>query len=163
MECYASKFRTLGWFTLPIGLVAVGWFDVGLKTSSPKIAGATLIVLGLGVALVLLWQMFRRGPIVVFNENGVLDVRNGIGIMNWDDIRFLQPYSFRRGLVGLGVYLRNTDEYLNRLRPWKRVLTKFGLRQGMPFAVITFAGLAPGLEQANKYLATKHPEKLVGV
>jgi len=124
----------------------------------PVVLGSFLIVVGLLCLYVALAQLLRRGAIVTIDRQGILDVRNGLGLIRWADIRSLRMMrrSFRLGSKGgidyIGIYLDNPTPYLLRLPGWKRRLTMFGLRQGMPFAEISFLGLTPGAKEAAAYL-----------
>jgi len=125
---------------------------------APLVFGSLLIIVGLLCLYVVSIQLVRRGAIVTIDQQGVFDARNGLGLIPWADIRTLQIMrrSFwlgsKRGIDYIGVHLNNPTPYLLRLPGWKRRLTMFGLRQGMPFAEISFLGLTPGVEEAAAYL-----------
>jgi hypothetical protein len=120
--------------------------------------GCLLIMMGLLCLYVVSIQLVRRGAIVTIDQQGLMDARNGVGLISWADIRSLQitRRSFwlggKCGIDYIGVYLDNPTPYLLRLPGWKRRLTVLGLRQGMPFAEISFLGLTPGVEEAAAYL-----------
>lgn len=134
----------------------------------PAVIGSALIVTGLLSLYGVMIQLVRRGAIVTIDRQGILDIRNGLGLILWADIRSLKVMrrSFwsgsKRGIDYIGIYLRNPTPYLLRLPGWKRRLTAFGLRQGMPFAQISFLGLTPGVEEAVAYLRETSPLMLPG-
>jgi hypothetical protein len=124
----------------------------------PMVLGSGLIVVGLLGLYVAIIQLVRRGAIVTIDGEGILDVRNGLALIPWADIKALRMTrrkfwsGSKYGIDYIGVYLKTPAPYLLRLPGWKRRLTAFGLRQGMPFAEISFLGLTPGAQEAANYL-----------
>lgn len=162
-----SKIKSAGLvviFCIPLGLggVAVSAAlspDAGLGPMIVALViGSGLIAAGLSCLYVVAFQLLRRGAIVTIDGEGILDVRNGLGLIPWADIRDLRLVRRRfrtgkqRGIYDIGIDLANPAPYLLRLPGWKRRLTTFGLRQGMPFAEISFLGLTPGVKEAVAYL-----------
>jgi len=124
----------------------------------PIVMGSLLMVAGLPGLYAAALQLVRSGAIVTIDQQGVLDARNGLGLISWADIRSLQMmrWSFwvgsKLGIDYIGIYLSNPTPYLLRLPSWKRRLTLLGLRLGMPFAQISFLGLTPGAGEAAAFL-----------
>lgn len=165
MTFRGSKLKSAGMLVACCALPGLGVLAVTAALSpnfgfGPMIVvmviGGGLIAIGLLCLYVIGFQLMRRGPIVTIDQQGILDVRNGLGLIPWSDIRDLrvsrQRIRSNRGIERIGIYLVDPTPYLLRLPGWKRALTQFGLRQGMPVAEISFVGLTPGIKEAVAFL-----------
>ena len=176
MSFHGSKLKSGALVLVFCPLIVIGVAMVAAALSSPAIGygrmimplvlGSILIITGLLCVYAFAIQLLRRGPVVTIVQRGILDVRNGVGLISWADICSLRKMrrssrlNSRGGIDYIGVYLHNPTPYLLRLPGWKRRLTLFGLRQGMPFAEISFLGLTPGVEAALTYLRETSPSML---
>jgi hypothetical protein len=128
------------------------------RTIVPIVMAGFLMLAGVPGLYIAALQLVRSGAIVTMDQQGVLDVRNGLGLISWADIRSVQMMRRRfwigskYGIDYLAIFLSNPAPYLLRLPAWKRHLTRLGLRLGMPFAQISFLGLTPGAAEAAAFL-----------
>ena len=105
-------------------------------------------------------SLFRGGPQVVFDEQGINDLRTSWGLISWNDVlsfATVRFYSSRH----LCIYLADEPGRIASLSLWGR---RLGLNAhhatGFPAFMIRFHGLTPGFDEAWNYLQTHHPEKV---
>ncbi len=161
MNCYASRVRSVAFLLLGCAIFALGCYMLTSNDMKTKFFGFLLLASGLMFSIAMGRQLFRAGPTVIFNDEGIFDDRNGIGFILWSDVEYLSVFS-RRGTTTLNVYLNDQNLYLARLPIWKRYLTTFGLRFGLPFTVIPFTGLLPEAKEVIGYLQGHHRSRIVG-
>ena len=71
---------------------------------------------------VITW-LLRRGPVVVIDENGIVDYGSRYGFIPWEDIKSLQTVEsgFRKILC---INVRDSSIYLSKVLFYKRFLSK---------------------------------------
>jgi hypothetical protein len=159
MEFRTSIPRTLGLVGFVV-LATLGSYAAARAASAPPVihvAGWVGVALCIFVLVFPLSQLFRRGPTVVIDETGVLDLRLGVGPISWEDISSVSVarVSHQRLLI---LWLRNEERYRSRLPAWKAALSRMSERVGFAPFSINFAGLTPGVDEAYARLRTRVPE-----
>jgi hypothetical protein len=131
--------------TIPaLKAIIVGW--IGLVFFG-------LCTIGWGV------QLFRGGPTIVINEFGIQCLRVSTGPIPWSEVRLMWLGSVHSAKF-LCIELQNPAAYLANLPSWKRRAARLNESLGFPPFTISFAGLAPGLNEVWDYLKVHHPEKI---
>jgi hypothetical protein len=96
-------------------------------------------------------HLFRRDPIVVIDETGVLDTRMGIGHISWQDIVGISV-EWVWFVRFVAISLRDEDKYLARAPKWRRL----GLQSNRPLGYspfrINLVGLSPGCNAVYRYM-----------
>jgi len=164
MKFHTSKIKTVGllfiWFiVITIGIEILIDSQKIFHNSNQYLANLTgcfLVLVSGFLCFSTAMQFVRKMPIIVFDSEGILDARNGIGVIAWNDIDSLSLFSVY-GSTGINVNLKEPDMYLNRLNGWKRVSTKNGISFGLPFTVIPFLGLTPSIDSAKEYIRSRQP------
>jgi hypothetical protein len=158
VECRTSIPRTLGWLGLAVLMIAASYYTGRTATGFIRAVG-WLAVVFCGVCLVpIILQLFRRGPTIVIDEDGVLDRRLHVGRISWQDIASVSiVQSGRQRLISL--WLRNPEHYLSPAPTWSAGLSRVGEEMGYSPFSLNFAGLTPGLEETYAYLRTRLPER----
>jgi hypothetical protein len=123
--------------------VAIGWFGV-------VFFGWAFVIAGM--------QLFRRGPSLVMSEEGISGPRMGSQLVRWSEIASVsvREVEHRRFLC---LWLHDTEGYVARLPPVRRLAAKSSMAMGFPPTAVTFTGLTPGLPQALEYVLQYVPSK----
>jgi hypothetical protein len=114
--------------------------------------GSTLILLTL--------QAFRSGEQLEINDQGIIDYRTSLGLIQWDDIKelWVKAYTARSIETArvLCVELKNPETYIAKLPARARVIIKtFGYRP----IVLSLSTLNSSFDEIVGYIKSKHPEK----
>lgn len=154
MECYPSKLKVLGLLGLLGVMLAMCYF----LTRLPDVLSRTIGWIGLaffGLGLIAIpFRLFRTGPQVIINDEGIEDRRMKIGVIRWEDI-----LSMRVDNVGstkfLCVEIADPEKYVSRLPRRGRWLSGVARRMGFPALTIDFSGLSPGIQEVWAYLQAR--------
>ncbi|MEX1096741.1 MAG: STM3941 family protein [Planctomycetales bacterium] len=159
MECSTSIVRTAGVLVLCLLMIGGAYVLTTLDRVIPQIVG------WLGIAFFGLclpaWviQIFRNGPAVVLDQEGIHIARPPFGTILWDDIESVGTGSVESTRF-LCVEVADPEAYLARLRPWQRSFQAANRKLGFSEISVSFAGLSPGLDEAWRYIAEHYPEKI---
>ena len=74
--------------------------------------------------IISLWHLFDTKPRLVFDDEGVFDRTLGVGKIAWHDIDDAYIKTLRHCPPFICLVLKNTDEYINRRKPFWRAITK---------------------------------------
>ena len=151
MECHTSKAKLLGLLGLTCAMVGASYFCTTLPDLAPRVFGwIGVAFFGLGFIAIPV-MLFRTGPQIVINDEGIEDRRMKIGVILWDDIRSLSIGAVNSTKF-LCVDVADPQKYLSRLPPWKRRLAAANGSLGFPPLSISCSGLSPGVEEVWAYL-----------
>jgi hypothetical protein len=157
MECRTSIPRTLGMAGLGVLMILASYYVARTASGLTQGAGWFGVVFFACGLVVILVQLFRRGPIVVLDESGVFDRRLGVGRIPWQDISSVSVTQIRSQRF-ISLWLRNEEEYLSRFPGWKSTLGRASEKIGYSPFLLSLAGLTPGLDEAYAYIRAKVPE-----
>ncbi len=159
MEFRTSIPGTLGWAALVVVATLVSYFAARSDPVPIQVAGWLGVALCALLLVFLLLQLLRRGPTVVIDDSGVLDVRLGVGTIAWGDISSVSITQLGHQRC-ISLWLRNEDQYLSRASSLSASLSRFGEQvEGLSPFRLKFAGLTPGLDEAYARLRTRIPER----
>lgn len=134
------------------------WFCTTLPQLKAQIAGWAGVVF-CGLCLIgLLTQLFRNGPSVIFDEEGI-HIVHSFGMIPWADIVSLRIGKLRSQRF-LCVAVNEASIYLSRLPTHKRLVAKANPSLGFPPITVSFSALSPGLDEGWRHLQTTHQEKI---
>jgi hypothetical protein len=164
LECHVSRRRVrlaigelFAILTLPLLVHAVIHFllPVGgfVRWFLPAIYGVAIIFAVVLCVRVLL----RSGPQVVFNDNGIEDRRQALGVIEWSDIRRVSIRAMH-GAEFLSIDVENPEKYLSRLSWWCRWGSRSLVRQGYPAIAISFTLMDRSLEQVIEFIRRNHAD-----
>jgi hypothetical protein len=117
------------------------------------------LILGSVAFVINATSLFRGGPQVVFDEQGINDLRTSWGLIAWNEILSLAIVPFY-GNRFLCIYLADESARIASLSLWGRLGLYAHHAKGFPAFNIRFQGLTRGLDEAWDYLQTHHPEKV---
>jgi|SRR5579883_3266713 len=160
MEFRTSIPRTLGLVGLVV-LATLGCYLAARDASAPaliRVVGWFGMVFCACILVLPLLQLLRRGPTVVIDDSGVLDLRLGVGAIAWDDISSVSVTRLGNQRC-ISLWLRNEERYLSRVSALSAWLSRAGGAEGLSPFRIKFAGLTPGLDEAYARLRTRLPER----
>ena len=160
MTCRISVFKLVGLIALNLAMLALCAWCVTLPSIEGVLGGAAGLLFFTATLIVALARLFRRGPVLILDGNGVRDLRTSVGLIPWGDITSIQVVTVR-GQRFLGLGLRNLEEHLGRSSRKERWLADANRWMGYPEFSIGFNDLTPGLNDVLSYLRQHHPEKLV--
>ena len=158
MEYRTSISRTLGLAGLAVLMIAACYFVARTAVGFKQGVGWFGVVFFALCLVPIVRQLLRRGPTVVIDDSGVLDRRWGIGSIPWPDISSVSLTQVKRQRF-ISLWLRNEDEYLSRVSPWRQKLAEANRMMGFSPFCIAFTGLTPGLEEAYARLRARIPER----
>jgi hypothetical protein len=162
MEFRTSIPKTIGLACLGIVMVAVSYFAAthasGYKTVVLSWFGVPFFTLAVVLICV---QLFRRGPSIVMNAEGIRGPKMGSVPLEWSDIAAVSVGQIRRQKF-LCLWLRDQDAYVARLPAARRLAAKGNIALGFPATSLSFNGLEPGLEQALEYALRYVPKRANG-
>lgn len=141
---------------LGIGLVfvAVGLYLL-LKGEAEAAWIAWLCIVFFGAcAAVFLRQLFDNRPRIVINERGITDRMLGVGLIAWSDIEDAYTASINNN-VFICLELRNTDDYLQRLAPLKRKITKANTALGFTPLSLNLSGVQADPDEVLELILLK--------
>jgi hypothetical protein len=151
MECYQSKVKLVGLLVLTCVMVGVCYYCTTLPKLMPQVVGwLGIAFFGLGFIAVPR-MLFRTGPQVVINDEGIDDRRMKCGVIRWEDIRSLSLGSVN-GSKFLCIEVADPEKYLSRLPRWQRSLAPVQEAMGFAGLTIGFVGLTPGIKEVWAYL-----------
>jgi hypothetical protein len=161
MEFRTSIPKTIGLVCLGIVMVAASYF-AAIHASGYKMVlswfGVPFFTLAVVVGCV---QLFRRGPSIVMNAEGISGPRMGSTPLKWSDIAAVSVGQVRRQKF-LCLWLRDQDAYVAQLPAARQLAAKGSIALGFPATSLSFNGLQPGVEQALEYSLTYVPKKTNG-
>lgn len=130
------------------------WVKPGSRLRSALIAAAAVVglyfylgylpfiiwvIVGI-TAIALLWSLIHKpepGPVIILDENGVLDKRLKVGVIQWADIRRIESYSLSSATY-ISLELHNSKNYESRRPLWLRLLSQSQRLLGMtPISIST--------------------------
>jgi hypothetical protein len=151
VECSPSSLQRLGIIILLSGSIVGMICLISAPPLSIRVvawAGLVFCVLALPVGLQL---VFRKTPTLSVNEQGVLDVRLGVGRIPWDAISSISVVMLsNRPMIQL--WLRDENTYLARSTRLLRVFAPFARARGASPFSISPAFLTPGFKQVYEYM-----------
>lgn len=157
MQCHTSISKTVGLLAATVLMLGASWFCTTVPQLKAQVAGwLGLSFCSLGV-FVFLGNLFRRGPVVTIDDDGIHDGR-AFGTIPWDEIVHLRIGEVQSQYF-LCVEVRDPSSYLARLPLHKRLLAQGNPAMGFPPITIGFSGLSPGLDEVWVYLRSQHREK----
>ena len=150
-EAYPSRVKLLGLFLLNIALVAGSAFCTTLPGLDARLAGwAGVVFFGLGL-IVIPHAWFRRShPRIVMDDTGI-HTGSSIGLVEWDDITGFRVDSIK-GTKFISVLVHDEHKYLDRMPTLARRSAELHPAMGLSEITLCFTGLAPGLEEACRFL-----------
>ena len=153
--------RTAGLLTGSIMLTGVCWyfFTHGILQFAWE-AWLLGMLLGPVAVVIHLVSFFRGGPQVVFDENGIHDFRTSWGLISWGEMRSVEIVTYYAS-PHLCIHLVNEPERTASLSIWGRLAVGVNHVAGYPALMIRFIGLTPGMMEAEEYIHTHHPEKVM--
>lgn len=160
MYCVTSIPKTLGIVCLAIIMLGACWACTTIPTAIAQIVGWVGLVFSGLCFIAMLLQLFRRGPAVILDEEGIHDLRS-VQTVPWDDILSLS-IGWVESSRFLCVEVRDPSIYLAHLPSHKRLLAKGSAVMGFTPITMSFQGLTPGIDQVWSYIQTHHPEKIAG-
>lgn len=134
-------------------VITWGLFPIAFK------AALLGIVLGPIAIIINVVSLFRGGPQVVFNEQGIHDRRTSWGVIAWHEIVAVQVIAVL-GTRFVRLHLADEPACLARLSGSARLRMRFHSPNLVPVFLIPFQGLTPGVNEAQHFLATNHADKL---
>jgi hypothetical protein len=158
MEFRTSIPRTLGLAALGVLMTLASYYTGRTARGFTQAVGWFGLVFFALALVVILLQLFRRGPTVTIGESGVLDRRLGVGLIPWQDISSVSITRVRNQRF-ISLWLRNDEQYLSRIPTWRRVASRLSDRMGISPFTMQFHGLSPGLDDAYALLRSKLPER----
>lgn len=117
--------------------------------------GMVLLYLYLGYLPIIIWVagiliviafVFRiitgegKGPVIVLNDEGVLDKRLRVGVIRWEDIRRIRSHDVE-GATYISLELHDTKPYEARRPLWLKLLSQVQRVHGMSSTSISTVGL----------------------
>ncbi len=104
-------------------------------------------------------SLFKKGPALAVNENGIEDFRAKWGLIPWTDIVYVKIGSIQ-GSRFLFVEVDDPNAYLSKVPAWQRALKDSNKSLGFPLIDINLNTLKPGLDEVWNYIKMNHPEKI---
>ncbi len=90
------------------------------------------------------YRIFRgvntEDPLIILDEQGVLDKRLKVGVIRWTDIRRISRHSLS-GVEYISLHLHDTKEYDARRPLWLKMLSQVQRPLGMSSIAISTTGL----------------------
>jgi hypothetical protein len=156
MECFTSISKSTGLLFVGLAMVLLSWFCTTIPRPVAQIAGwAGVVFFGLCLPEGAR-QMFRTGPAVVLNENGIQDFRRSLSI-NWRDVESLWIGCYRSQRF-LCVEVNDETVHLAQMPVHQRLMAKANQSFGFPAITIAFAGVTPGLDEVWAYIENHYGE-----
>jgi hypothetical protein len=100
-------------------------------------------IAGIGIAIALVYRTIKGHsdePVIILDEQGIFDRRLKVGVIRWDDIRRVVPYSIQ-GIEYISLNLHDMNTYEARRPLWLRLLSKGRRLFGMSSISIMANGL----------------------
>jgi len=100
-------------------------------------------IAGIGIAIALVYRTIKGDsdePVIILDEQGILDRRLKVGVIRWDDIRRIVPYSLQ-GVEYISLDLHDMKSYEARRPLWLRLLSQGQRLFGMSSVSIMANGL----------------------
>jgi hypothetical protein len=134
MECTRSKSKIAGLTFLVLLTIAVGYFLTTLPSLKARAWGWVLMGFFCVCLLLLISNLFKKGPALVINEKGIEDFQSKRGLIPWSDIACV------------------------RIKPVQG--TRYlAIEAKGQIIEIGFSSLTPGLDEVWDYLKISFPEK----
>jgi hypothetical protein len=151
-----SRTKNAGLLLLSLMFVAGGvYMALSADTSSERNIGwACAAFFGLGV-IAAAGNLLRGGTVFVFDLSGIKDESSGL-LIPWSEVSGCQIISMR-GTVLLGVSFKNPDQFLAQVSPAKQKLARFNERMGWGHWGFSFAGVSPGIKEAERFIRENVP------
>lgn len=120
LECYMKLTKCIVLLFAGLSFVVVSYVLTGNSKMNAVIAGwVGLIFFGFSTILVI-FRLFKREPVVIIDEVGIEDIRNGLGIIPWEEIGVILVIHMKLSKL---ISIETTDERsLLSIVPWYRKL-----------------------------------------
>lgn len=138
------------WFLFLLSFAFVV-FCIWMYASNNDEAAAFSGVLFAIMSIVLFRWAMSPGARVVLDEYGIEDRTIGVGLIEWQDISGVSIGQVK-GIVSINLHVKNEDEYLERLNPFRRYFAKLGVRMGYSAITIGIQGLKITPEELVKMI-----------
>lgn len=109
----AAASLLLGWW----------WFGSVVGARAGLWASGAIGVLIAAFWLRLIYEFIVHDVVVIIDEAGIEDRRNGLGVLQWEDIEHVGVERDREG-VAFRIRLRDEAAYLRRLPAWRQICVK---------------------------------------
>jgi len=120
IEICVSKKRALRlsvW--LGLGVASAFLFTFAIRDKNILWLTIPLLAIFAYYAIIIMWSIRNKKPVVLANRDGIIDTRLGIGLIRWSDIESIKIAKSDEQM-GVGIKLKNRDLYLARVSSWKR-------------------------------------------
>lgn len=159
IEFRTSKPKTLGLLLLAILMIGCCVFVATMPDPKKRVVGV-LGALFFGVALVVIVkQLFKKDPLLVFDEVGIHSYSLQYGTIPWDEIKSISLHSVK-GTKFMAVDVENAEPYLARLPAYRASMARMNVAIGTPPITLSLQGMTPGFYEAMAYLRANHPDLL---
>jgi hypothetical protein len=151
--------KTAGLLALGICMTGVAYYCTTVPLPNVQFYGwIGIAFFGFG-SIVIAASLFRAGTCVVFDDAGIHDLRTSWGLVSWSEIESIWVQSVNSSKF-LCIELYDAGARVAKLSAWQQRICRANNALGYPAFTLSFVGLTPGLEDALRYLDTRHPEKL---
>ena len=151
MEIFYSKTKLLKFIGL--GLLGVG-ASVFVYIAYPNIFGLIIGTIGLiffgGGIIVAFSRFFNNEPQVIINLNGIEDRRLNLGLINWNEIKYVSLNQTKYA-QWLNLVLENPEIYIQQLSKIQKFLRKANGQTDFDGFRIRFIDLDTPIDDAGDY------------
>jgi hypothetical protein len=151
LECHVSPAKSLGLVLLAILMTSAGYFCTTLADPAAVVFGWIGVAFFGLAGLAAIAQLFRKGPQLVFSEDGIEDRRWGVGPIPWAEVVAVWIGSVESSKF-LCVQVLDPEPYLQSMPFHRRWLARRNPALGFAPISLAFMGLSPSIEVVWEYL-----------
>jgi len=159
VELYYSKIRTLGY----VGLGCIMTIGSGICSQLPSLKACVVGWLGVvlfgGCLVASILRLFTKRPVIILSEQGIEDIRWGIGAIPWSEIISIQVETITtrgREHKFLGLRLQNEHVYQAKVSLFKKTALAANRAMGFSFFILNCNGLEGELEDVLRVVREYH-------